>query len=243
VLLAGPAAAGAPEVRSALRKLVRALPDTFRADAEAAAGAVVVDPARWGGTARPATGPVGTVRAAVVRRRKLRLAYAGRTGTTERLVDPYGLIDKDDVWYLIAGTERGRRTFRLDRVVAAEVTDEPADRPADFDLAGAWSEVVDAMERRRSLVAATVLADGALVPVLRDRFGRHCAVEDTGGPGPARLRVAAHTARSLAEQLAGFGTAVDVVEPEAVRTELGRLGAELAARYGDAPSGRARIPP
>ena len=47
-LLAGPAAAVAPEAKSALRKLVRALPDTFRADAEAAADAVVVDSARWG---------------------------------------------------------------------------------------------------------------------------------------------------------------------------------------------------
>jgi predicted DNA-binding transcriptional regulator YafY len=47
-LLAGPAASVAPPVRSALRKLVRALPDTFRADAEAAADAVVVDSTRWG---------------------------------------------------------------------------------------------------------------------------------------------------------------------------------------------------
>ena len=47
-LLVGPAAAVAPEAKAALRKLVRALPDTFRADAEAAASAVVIDPARWG---------------------------------------------------------------------------------------------------------------------------------------------------------------------------------------------------
>src|SRR6187397_1492765 len=47
-LLAGPAASTGPEVRSALRKLIRALPATFRADAQAAAGAVVVDPSPWG---------------------------------------------------------------------------------------------------------------------------------------------------------------------------------------------------
>src|SRR5689334_14748354 len=52
-LLAGPAAAVAPPIRSALRKLVRALPDTFRADAEAAADSVVVDPAGWGARDRP----------------------------------------------------------------------------------------------------------------------------------------------------------------------------------------------
>jgi predicted DNA-binding transcriptional regulator YafY len=44
-LLAGPAASSAPEVKSALRKLVRALPSTFRADAEAAADAELIDSA------------------------------------------------------------------------------------------------------------------------------------------------------------------------------------------------------
>src|SRR6185369_5841195 len=52
-LLAGPAVTAAPEAKSALRKLVRALPDPFRADAEAAAAAVVIDPTRWGEPARP----------------------------------------------------------------------------------------------------------------------------------------------------------------------------------------------
>src|SRR5688572_31048891 len=41
-VLAGPSASVVPEAKAALRKLVRALPETFRSDAEAAAGAVVV---------------------------------------------------------------------------------------------------------------------------------------------------------------------------------------------------------
>jgi len=45
-LVAGPSAA-TPEVKTALRKLVQALPSTFRSDAEAAAGAVVLDPTSW----------------------------------------------------------------------------------------------------------------------------------------------------------------------------------------------------
>jgi predicted DNA-binding transcriptional regulator YafY len=57
-LLLGPAtarAAGLDAARSALRKLVRALPRTFRADAEAAATATMIDPTGWG--ERDATGP------------------------------------------------------------------------------------------------------------------------------------------------------------------------------------------
>ncbi len=56
-VLVGPAASIATEARSALRKLVRALPVPFRAEADAAARAVVIDPTRWGepGRARPAS--------------------------------------------------------------------------------------------------------------------------------------------------------------------------------------------
>ena len=46
-LVAGPSAAATPQIKAALRKLVRALPEPFRAEAEAAAAAVVIDPASW----------------------------------------------------------------------------------------------------------------------------------------------------------------------------------------------------
>src|SRR5262252_9297937 len=42
-LLAGPGASVAPEAKAALRKLVGALPETFRAGAQAAASAVMLD--------------------------------------------------------------------------------------------------------------------------------------------------------------------------------------------------------
>ncbi|PXY22476.1 helix-turn-helix transcriptional regulator [Prauserella muralis] len=232
-LLAGPAATASPAVKSALRKLVRALPGTFRADAEAAAEAVVVDPSRWGQgprTERPRV--VETLQDAVVRRRKVRFGYANRSGVrSERLVDPWGLADKDGTWYLLAGTDSGQRTFRVDRISAAEVTALPADRPAELELSEQWQRVVDETERHRSLVSATILFPARFLPVLRDHFGRHCAVEEDLGDGRLRVRVAAHTPLSVAEQLAGWGAHVEVLEPEAVRAELGRIGAELVARY------------
>src|SRR6185312_878630 len=47
-LVAGPASATTPAVKAALRKLVRALPEPFRTQAEAAASSLVTDPQRWG---------------------------------------------------------------------------------------------------------------------------------------------------------------------------------------------------
>jgi predicted DNA-binding transcriptional regulator YafY len=231
-LLAGPVASTAPEVKSGLRKLVRALPSTFRADAEAAADAVLIDSAGWGESDKEPPALVRELQTAVVRRRKVRLSYAGRSGPpSQRLIDPWGLVDKDDIWYLIAGTPNGRRTFRANRIVEAVVTDQPAERPDDFQLAQAWQEVVAEMEQRRSLVQATVLIEGRFVPVLQSHYGRHCEVLGTWDDGRVRVRVGSHIARSIAEQLAGWGNAVEVLEPEEVRSELARIGAELVQSY------------
>lgn len=232
-LLAGPAAAIAPDAKSALRKLVRALPDTFRADAEAAASAVVIDPTRWGERDRARPAMVEVLQNAVIRRLKVRITYAKRAQErSERLVDPWGLVDKDDVWYLLAGTENGQRTFRVDRVVDAVVTDLPAERPADFELSSAWERVVDEVEQRRSTTSATVLISAKLLPVLRSRFGRHCEVDGPIDDGRVRATVTAPTPLMIAQDLAGWGAAIEVEGSAPVQAELARLGAELVRRYG-----------
>ena len=109
-LLVGPAASVDPEAKAALRKLVRALPETFREDAEAAAEAIVLDPAGWGAPARVRPPLVDVLQDAVVRRRRVRLTYAAwDRDPVERLVDPWGLVAKGEQWYLLGGGSRTRR--------------------------------------------------------------------------------------------------------------------------------------
>lgn len=231
-LLVGPAAAVSGEAKAALRKLVRALPPTFRADAEAAASATMIDPTRWGERDRRRPEMVDLLQAAVIRRRKVRLHYTNSARErSERLIDPWGLVDKDDIWYLLAGTERGQRTFRVDRIVRAEPTDQPAERPDEFTLDTAWRQVVGEVEERRSRTWATVLIEARFVPILRDHFGRHCHTDGELDHGRARVRLAAPTPLDIARNLAGWGAMVEVVEPLSVQAELARIGTELAGRY------------
>jgi len=235
-LLVGPAASISGEARTALRKLVRALPHTFRADAEAAAGAVMTDRTGWSGIDRARPDVIELLQNSVVHRRKVRLTYdnAARERSV-RLVDPWGLVDKDDIWYLIAGTEGGQRTFRVERIVAAEATDIPAPRPDDFALDRAWREVVGVVERKRSRTWASVLIDTAYVPILRDHFGLHCHRDADLDDGRSRVRIAAPTPRDIARTLAGWGAEVEVLEPVSVQAELARIGTELVQRYAAAP--------
>jgi predicted DNA-binding transcriptional regulator YafY len=234
-LLAGPASGITPEVKSALRKLVRALPDTFRADAQAAADAVVLDSTKWGELEKPRPPLVETLQTAVVRRRKVRLTYGGRGGPSERLIDPWGLANKNDIWYLLAGTDKGQRTFRVDRVVDAELTDLEANRPSGFELSQAWERIVDEVEQRRSGGYATVLVPTRHVHVLRDHFGRQSEVLGETGDGRTRVRVTAPAPVMIAQLLAGWGAGVEVVDSPEVRAELVRIAAELTELYAGAP--------
>jgi predicted DNA-binding transcriptional regulator YafY len=233
--LVGPAASADPRARAAHERVCGALPATFRSDAEAAAEAIIIDAARWGKRDRQRPAIVDDLRDAVVRRLKVSINYENRMHQrTQRVVDPWGLIDKDGVWYLIGDTDNGRRTFRVDRIIDATTTNITGARPAGFELSDEWKQVVDEMEERRSLLSATVLIAERFLPVLQDHFGRHCEVLGRSDDGRLKVRVAAPMAISIAEYLAGWGTMIEVLEPASVCNELARIGTELVQRYASA---------
>lgn len=233
-LLLGPAAATSPQVASALRKLLHALPQTFRARAEAAADAIMVDPARWGYEPEPGPPLWPELTAAVIERQELLLDYRSRTGPrADRRVQPWGLIDKAGRWYLLAGTDAGPRTFRLDRIQAAVPTGAEFELPSDLDLPGLWSESMAQVHRPRSAVAAQV----RLPAELRDSFAAvlgHAHVQAVEAEGcHGQLQVTSASIEMLARQLAGWVPEVEVLGPPEVRAELARIGRRLTARYGD----------
>ncbi|SFQ95148.1 Predicted DNA-binding transcriptional regulator YafY, contains an HTH and WYL domains [Lentzea waywayandensis] len=229
-LVAGPASSVAPQIKSALRKLVRALPQTFRAEAEAAAESTIVDTAGWGEDPKDRPGLVATLQQAVVAQVRVRLSYRKRGETPkERLVDPWGLVDKDGIWYFIAGTDDGRRTFRLDRITGVTPTGTPSSRPAGFELAGAWGEVVTAMEERRSETSASVLVPTRFLKVFQHQHGRHCTVVEDRGE-LTLVELTAPRPLDIARNVAGWGGLITVESPE-VEEHLARIGAELVSRY------------
>jgi predicted DNA-binding transcriptional regulator YafY len=240
-VVAGASASVTPAVRAALRKLVRALPETFRAEAEAAASAVVVDPTEWG-SPRTFTRPdlLPELERAVIERRQIVLGYRDREHqVTERTVHPLGLVSKGNVWYLLAHTDAGLRTFRISRVQFALVTDLPAQRPDDFDLAGAWQSVVSNVRELRTQVRASIRVDRRHLWPLRGQFGEDLSLLELSGDrnepdDRVSVIVGGPSVERIAEHLAGWGAAIEVLDPPAVRDHLLRIARELLERYGDA---------
>jgi len=236
-LVAGPASSATPEVKAALRKLVRALPATLRPSAEAAASAVVLDPSSWDRSELPPPPHLAALRRAVVDGVQVELGYTARDrAETHRTVHPLGLVAKGPVWYLIANTDRGLRTFRVNRVRSVTPTDRPVDRPDGFDLAETWRSIVDTIDEQRAPVRVRAVADRALGGALRGAFGNRVTEIPDDAPGDSQaarvaIEIRAHSVESAAGELARFGAGVEVLEPRAVRVELARIGSDLVRVY------------
>jgi predicted DNA-binding transcriptional regulator YafY len=215
-----------------LRKLVQALPETFRADPEAAASAIVLDPAGWGGTMVPRPEHLDVLQRAVIDGVQVRLAYADRARSlSERTVHPLGLAAKVSVWYLVADTDAGLRTFRVDRVRGVVVTADPVVRPEGFDLAATWPSVVDTVETRRTTTRAVVRVPACAVRAMRQQFGTTVEVLGDTDDGRVEVEIGAPTAGKIAERVAGWGALIELVSPPEVREQLHQLGAALTAQY------------
>jgi predicted DNA-binding transcriptional regulator YafY len=160
------------------------------------------------------------------------MTYAGR-GRPEsaRTVHPLGLVVKGSLWYLVAGTDDGQRTFRVDRVRSVEPTDAPVDRPKDFDLSETWKSVVATVDVQRAPYKATVRVDPDVTGWLRRVWGTRVHFGRTLPDGRVEAELRGYSAFQVAVELAGFGSRVEVVSPDEVRSRLAELGAELSAFY------------
>jgi predicted DNA-binding transcriptional regulator YafY len=224
-----------PQVKAALRKLVRALPEPLRSGAEAASTAVVVDPSGWDGHARPHPTPplLDAVQRAVVDGEQVTLGYVARSREpSTRVVHPLGLAAKGTTWYLVADTEAGLRTFRVDRMTSVEPTGDPVVRPEGFDLPEAWRLITDEVEQRRTPVHARALATPDTVPICRWVLGNRVQIGPTGRDGRVEVELRGQSVRSLGGEIAGFGGGLEVIEPAELRDLLAQIAGELAELYG-----------
>ncbi|MGB0112541.1 MAG: WYL domain-containing protein [Ilumatobacteraceae bacterium] len=237
-LIAGPSSAVTPEAKAALRKLIQALPETFRAEAEQAAAAIVLDPAEWGSDGPQPPPHLETLQQAIVTGVQVHLGYRDRQGNvTERTIHPFGLVSKRNTWYLVAGTDEGQRTFRVWRVQSAQLTDVPALRPPDFDLRREWDTIAANIAELRGEQIVSVLAEPRAVTWLHAQFGQdRVAVDSTTATteegGRLHVEITFPTTHSPAAQLAAFAAVVEVLAPTDLRTELLELGQRLVMQYG-----------
>jgi predicted DNA-binding transcriptional regulator YafY len=128
-------------------KLLAALPAQQRHAVQMVQQRVHLDPTAWWQvpTASPS---LEAIEHAIFTERQLLINYERHDGTlTERVIEPYGLVDKASTWYLVAQSKREWRTYRVDRIRAVVILDTDFVRQDGFDLAAHWQAQSEAFER------------------------------------------------------------------------------------------------
>ena len=215
----------------ALEKLRGGLSDAQRSAAEHVRARVHIDQRRWN-QGDPPIEKLALLRRVVWDDRRIRLSYADRHRTSStRECDPLGLVSKAGVWYLIARTVEGFRTFRVDRIAdVIELADRFA-RPADFDLDSHWRETMQRYADEQKGGYAVV------VRVPRDVFDDMSnywpweLVED-GDPCTLRIRFSSHD--SALHSLFAWGPSVTLLEPDDLRERVRTRAQEMLASYAAA---------
>ncbi|RKN36227.1 helix-turn-helix transcriptional regulator [Micromonospora musae] len=222
---------------SAMRKVVDALPESYRATAAGAVQRLLIDPetdllSRRLVADEAPEAVVAEVRRAVFAGHKLRIHYAAVHQTPNwRTVDPIGLVTVREQGYLLAMRAGVDRTYRLSRILAAEELPEPAQRPDRVDLDRAWQE--RSTQFRTGGEQVTVLV--RMNPARReDLVGTALAVraEETDADGLLRLEVTFQDPRHAEWALWQLATNAEALGPQWLRTSLRNRAAAVAARYG-----------
>ncbi|MEU5318212.1 YafY family protein [Streptomyces sp. NPDC021056] len=228
---------------SALRKVMAALPAPHRPAAEATARRILVDATRWKGGPRAAV-DLDVLQDAVFADRRLRLRYrhSGQPEPRTYTVDPYGLVSKAGVWYLVADRRGRPRLFRADRVRAATVLDHPVKRRPGVELADVWEVLRREVEKQPGGI-------DVVVRVRRDRLDLFLRLNgpwlaelpaDDGEDGGAGEWVTVRMSYGVlgeARQLLQFSDRVEVLSPPEVREELFRAAACVTGLYQQVEDG------
>jgi predicted DNA-binding transcriptional regulator YafY len=219
-----------PNVVSALSKLAAGLPDTTISSHMAR----VADSIRSRPLRVDYVRVLDTITRAWADRRKVAIRYRAASGElTERVICPYFLevSRSEPASYVIAHDDlrAALRTFKIERIAAAEILEATYVIPDDFDpyqhLASAWG-VMDEVE-----VEVRLRFSPAAAPRVRESVWHHSQrLEDTPDGG-CELSMRVGGIKEIRSWVLSWGADVEVLAPPALRDEVRDHARRMAAQY------------
>ncbi len=217
-------------------KLLAALPSTTQQIAEQTRQRVYLDAAEWWKEKEPVP-HLHILQEALWGNRKIHLTYRRQDGIErEWVIGPLGLVAKGTLWYLVGAAGSELQVFRVARVVACTITEEPFERPEHFDLPAFWHDWVARFVASFSRQSVTIRISFAAYLVLA-RIASEAISAILEQPDPSaqekwlKLALTFESLEAAERTLLGFGTGIEVLEPQELRQKMARTALDLAALY------------
>ena len=222
--------------KGALLKLSAALPDTRRVDEARTRQRILLDSSWWFQSAQQVP-CLQVIQQALWQDRQLRIKVRWDFFNTEfeQEAEPYGLVAKANVWYLVYGRGGNPHVTRVSQIVEAEWMPECFTRPADFDLEEFWEEWCREYESRPAFLAQVRVAPEAL-SLLAEYVGDHARdhLNQSASPdqdGWVTLDLPFESFGAARTRLLGLGRAVEVLEPESLRKSVVDFAEQIVGFY------------
>lgn len=244
--LPGPAAQlGLGEaMASAQLKLLAALPEDWRENAQRVGARFHLDPMDWFRGPAP-TDHLPAVAQAVWQGERIEVRYESWRGESTRRLEPLGLVLKAGFWYLAArrAGEALPKTYRLSNILALQTTGERFERPRDFDLTAYWRDATARFEAERFRAEATLRVSQRGLERLREWGGAvaealQAAVPDGERRGWHRVTVPIESVDFASRQLLRLGAEGEVLAPAELRRALATTAQAMARLYAPARARR-----
>lgn len=223
-------------LKAALLKLNAAMPQSGRVNQAQIQARIHLDATWWFQDQEP-TPHLDILKQAVWGDRMVHITYQGDFRYIgEQTVAPYGLVAKASVWYLVYAYAERLRVRRISRILSAELLPESFVRPANFDLANFWHDWCAAYEQGRPSFQVLALVAPALVERLPNLLqGEQPDVlntpPDITEEGWQKMRLHFESFEDARSRLLGFGGAIKVLEPQALRISLVDYATQIQALY------------
>lgn len=187
---------------------------------------IAVDFSRWG-YGRVDQQRFDTLKEAILDRRLLQITYCGASGEqTQREVKPLKLIFKARGWYLLAYCLKAEdyRLFKINRMVSLLLTEQHF-----ADLPDAAPPLPDDWESPENLQMVALLFSPAAAYRVYDEFTPD-AIERRPD-GSLLVRTAFPPDESIIAYLLTYGTALRVLEPQALRSRIADFLQKIRMHY------------
>jgi predicted DNA-binding transcriptional regulator YafY len=219
--------------KEARQKLLAALPNTLQSQADNLWNRIHIDIDPWKQSSQETTA-LSLLQQAIWEERKICIAYEkANKESSERIVEPLGLVAKGRTWYLVAVSNQEIKNFRASRIKSVELLNETFIRPPHFQLAEYWTESKQSFVRNLPIFEVEVEASPSIMERL-SFSGRFAQVVSKGSPnenGWIPVKLTFDTEQEAASYIIGFGDQIKILSPTSLIESVKAIGESVLLLY------------